>query len=182
MTIIYSNTLFVIHNDHRKHLTHEQPITGPPVGGCRIWRKGKLLKRKVERRYLTLHIYLIYLSIYVEFSKKLVHHMDMEVSIKNKIDGLLFYIAKLGWWIVGVGADVPLPEGRGTNSLWGLQLYDKPLFEPGCPILSPGVGKDSPQSSVLFSPPGPSTSWILQCSFCSRALHSDTGCSLLAPL
>lgn len=167
-------------------MSAEQPITGPPVGGCRIWRKGKLLKRKVERRYLTLHIYLIYLSVYVEFSKKLVHHMDMEVSIKNKIDGLLFYIAKLGWWIVGVGADVPLPEERGTNSLWGLQAVRQALVWTRLSYIESRCGEGlptvlcavftTPAKSFLNSADGTDGMWMPGIRCCPTALPPPHEC------
>lgn len=56
------------------------------------------------------------------------------------------------------GVPVPLfhREEAQTVSVqrWcGLQLYDQPALELGCCILSPGVGENSTQSPVPFSPP-----------------------------
>lgn len=52
------------------------------------------------------------------------------------------------------------PQTLGVLGGWGLQPY-----EPGCHMLSPGVGVEPPQSPVRFPPPGPRPSCLAQCSF-----------------
>lgn len=51
----------------------------------------------------------------------------------------------------------------------GLRLSNKLLFKPGCGILSPGVGDDSPETPGQSLPP-PSPSCLVNCGFHTKLL------------
>lgn len=80
----------------------------------------------------------------------------------------------------GVGTDVPGPLSRGKRNqqfvFWVSGVCGYTTSSCLNPAVSPAIGEDSPQSPVWFSPPGPSPSCLVRCSFCATPFHSDRGC------